>query len=90
VVGIPGRLAGGETERRSDREETARRLGFDAYGQVKDLNDPLVQAVDVLLDHAKGLETQLTLLAEALCRHGINVNLPDIPSCEELHRRQAK
>lgn len=88
VVGIPGRIAGGDAERRSEREETARRLGFDAYGQVKDLNDPLVQAVDALLDHAKGLESQLTALAEALCRQGISVDLPNIPSCEELRRRQ--
>jgi len=88
VVGIPGRIAGADGERRSAREETARKLGFDAYGQVKDLNDPLVQAVDALLDHARAQEQQIAALADALCRQGIAVDLPDIPPCAEL-RHQA-
>src|SRR5690606_24626540 len=62
VVGVPGRLAGTRSDRSREREETARRIGFDAYGQVKDLNDPLVQAVDSLLDHARGLELQIAAL----------------------------
>ncbi|MGD9600439.1 MAG: serine O-acetyltransferase [Gammaproteobacteria bacterium] len=89
VVGIPGRIAGADTERRSAREETARKLGFDAYGQVKDLNDPLVQAVDALLDHARAQEQQITALADALCRQGIAVDLPDIPPCAELRHQMA-
>ena len=91
VVGIPGRIAGSEANgQRTAREETARRIGFDAYGQVKDLNDPLVQAVEALLDHAHGLETQIALLAEALCKQGIAVDLPNVPSCEELRQRTAR
>lgn len=81
VVGIPGRIAGPSTERASEREETARRIGFDAYGQVKDLNDPLVQAVDSLLDHARGLELQIAVLAEALRQQGSCVELPQIRPC---------
>ena len=88
VVGIPGRIAGGDAgDQRSAREETARRIGFDAYGQVKDLNDPLVQAVEALLDHANGLEKQIAVLAEALCKQGIMVDLPNVPSCEALHQK---
>jgi len=91
VVGIPGRIAGGDGgEQRSAREETARRIGFDAYGQVKDLNDPLVQAVDALLDHARGLEQQITVLAEALCKQGISVDLPNVPGCEALRQSVAE
>jgi len=86
VVGIPGRLAGSESRESAARVETARRLGFDAYGQVRDLHDPLVQAVDALLDHARGLESQVATLAEALCKQGITVDLPNIPSCEELKK----
>ncbi len=91
VVGIPGRIAGGEPRsQQAEREETARRIGFDAYGQVKGLNDPMTQAVDALLDHARGLEKQIEVMAEALCRHGISVDLPNIPSCEEMRRRVAE
>ena len=85
VVGIPGRIAGSETAaHNTEREETARRIGFDAYGQVKDLNDPLAQAVDALLDHARGLEKQVATLAEALCKQGIKVDLPNVPPCADL------
>ena len=88
VVGIPGRIAGGDAgDQRAAREETARRIGFDAYGQVKDLNDPLVQAVEALLDHANGLEKQIAILAEALCKQGIMVDLPNVASCEELRQK---
>ncbi|MSR15131.1 MAG: serine O-acetyltransferase [Gammaproteobacteria bacterium] len=86
VVGIPGRIAGTTvSESLSEREETARRIGFDAYGQVKDFNDPLVHALDALLDHAHGLEKQIAVLADALCKQGIKVELPNVPSCEELN-----
>jgi len=84
VVGIPGRIAGSDTGIQTEREETARRLGFDAYGQVKDLNDPLVQAVDALLDHASGLEKQIAVLAEALCKLGVQVDLPNVKPCDNL------
>ncbi len=91
VVGIPGRIAGApKNDAQAAREETARRLGFDAYGQVKDSNDPLVQAVDALLDHARGMEQQITLLADALCKQGIAVNLPNVPPCDEVQRKLAE
>ncbi|MFT4563205.1 MAG: serine O-acetyltransferase [Gammaproteobacteria bacterium] len=61
VVGVPARVAGEETAHPSatDREKTAQQLGFDAYGQMRDLSDPLVQAVDSMLDHAKSVQNQL-------------------------------
>ena len=90
VVGIPGRIAGSDASgSRAEREETARRIGFDAYGQVKDLNDPLVHAVDALLDHASGLEKQIAVLAEALCKLGVQVELPNVKPCDNLDPRHA-
>ena len=83
VVGIPGRVAGAaRSEQQAAREETARRIGFDAYGQAKDQNDPLMQAVDALLDHARGLEKQIATLANALKSHGIPIDLPAVAPCE--------
>ncbi len=62
VVGVPGRIAGGDNTddvASAERKKTAERLGFDAYGQVRDLRDPLSQAVDSMLDHAKSVESQI-------------------------------
>jgi serine O-acetyltransferase len=62
VVGVPGRIAGGDSTDEvvlTERKKTAERLGFDAYGQVRDLRDPLAQAVDSMLDHAKSVESQI-------------------------------
>jgi len=69
VVGVPGRIAGSETahpRKTTKRGKTAERLGFDAYGQVRDLNDPMTQAVDSMLEHAKSAEIQLEEIREAL------------------------
>lgn len=81
VVGIPARVAGATELREEARRETARRIGFDAYGQPTGLDDPMTQALDALLDHARGLERRVEVLAEALMRHNIEVELPDLPSC---------
>jgi serine O-acetyltransferase len=68
VVGVPARVAGGDTAHpsASEREKTAQRLGFDAYGQMRDLSDPLVQAVDSMLDHAKSVQNQLDIINAAI------------------------
>lgn len=81
VVGIPGRVAGATDAPEETRRETARRIGFDAYGQPTGLNDPMAQALDALLDHARGLERQMEVMAEALIRQGIKVELPEVPPC---------
>jgi serine O-acetyltransferase len=75
VVGVPGRIAGeaGGDAAASEREKTAERLGFAAYGQVKNLSDPMAQAVDSLLDHAKSVENQLRDINETLRKLGIEV-----------------
>lgn len=79
VVGVPGRIAGASVEdpAASEREKTAERLGFDAYGQVRDLADPMVQAVDSMLDHAKSVENQLDEINTALRRLGIEAPKSD-------------
>jgi serine O-acetyltransferase len=81
VVGIPARVAGASDPQEETRRETARRIGFDAYGQPTGLNDPMAQALDALLDHARGLERQMEAMAEALAGQGIAVDLPAVPPC---------
>lgn len=62
VVGIPGRVVQAVDEKFRQRAETARKLGFDAYGQVPNMPDPVSQALDSLLDHARDVENEITQL----------------------------
>ena len=63
VVGIPGRVVQAVDEKFRQRAETARKLGFDAYGQVPNMPDPVSQALDSLLDHARDVENEITQLS---------------------------
>ena len=62
VVGIPGRVVQAVDEKFRQRAETARKLGFDAYGQVPNMPDPVSQALDSLLDHAREVENEVAQL----------------------------
>ncbi|MBK6658242.1 MAG: serine O-acetyltransferase [Proteobacteria bacterium] len=62
VVGIPGRVVQAVDEKFRQRAETARKLGFDAYGQVPNMPDPVSQALDSLLDHARDAELEIAEL----------------------------
>jgi serine O-acetyltransferase len=50
AVGIPARIVTAEDAER--REAAAARIGFSAYAIGPDLDDPVVQAIHKLLDHA--------------------------------------
>ncbi len=75
VVGIPGRIVGGKaaTADLDPGEPSPPQAGphFDAYGQARELNDPLVQQLEQVQQHAARLEQQVAALAAALRRHGI-------------------
>jgi serine O-acetyltransferase len=66
VVGIPGRVVQAVPDKFQQRAETARRLGFDAYGEVPNMPDPVSQALDSLLDHAREVESEITALKRRL------------------------
>lgn len=82
VVGIPGRIV---TPRNDDqerqREALARKLGFDAYGQTRDMPDPVAHAIDLMLDHMHRVDGKMKALSAALEKAGIKVDL-DIPELE--------
>ncbi|HEX7272278.1 MAG TPA: serine O-acetyltransferase [Casimicrobiaceae bacterium] len=69
AVGIPGRIVSGETALR--REETAAKIGFSAYAISADMNDPMVQAVHSLLDHAAATDDRLKKLIDLLNERGV-------------------
>ncbi|MEX0607019.1 MAG: serine O-acetyltransferase [Halofilum sp. (in: g-proteobacteria)] len=76
VVGIPGRVVGAQSGEEKRREETARRIGFDAYGQRGDMPDPVAHAINQLLDHIRLQDRRTEALCAALQELG--AQLPDI------------
>ena len=69
AVGIPARIVTGEQALR--REQQAAKIGFSAYAISADMNDPMVQAVHSLLDHAAATDERLRRLVELLQAGGI-------------------
>ncbi|CAN5777085.1 MAG: Serine acetyltransferase [Chromatiales bacterium USCg_Taylor] len=84
VVGVPGQLVVPRDEKSKQREETARRIGFDAYGTTKDMPDPVANAIHSLLDHIHAIESQIESLRKAVGERGIDLpKAPGQPSAEE-------
>src|SRR5499425_1448219 len=69
AVGIPARIVTGEDAQR--REEQASKIGFSAYAISADMNDPMVQAVHSLLDHAAATDDRLKRLIDLLQQRGV-------------------
>jgi serine O-acetyltransferase len=70
AVGIPARITTPEDQAR--REETATHIGFNAYAISADMNDPVVQAIHKLLDHAAVTEDRFNRLVAQLQRDGLD------------------
>jgi serine O-acetyltransferase len=69
AVGIPARIVSVEDAQR--REEQASKIGFSAYAISADMNDPMVQAVHSLLDHAAATDDRLKKLIDLLQQRGV-------------------
>ena len=69
AVGIPARVLIGEEAKR--REDQAKRMGFSAYGLSQDMDDPMVQAIHRLVDHAAAADARLEALIAQLQRDGL-------------------
>lgn len=70
AVGIPARIVDAEDQQR--REATASKMGFSAYAIAADMNDPMVQAIHQLLDHAAASEERFNRLVAQLARDGVD------------------
>ena len=76
VVGIPGRIVSAVSDsKKQQREAMARKIGFEAYGQTQDVQDPVTHAINLMLDHMHAVDEKMKTLAKALERKGIDVNL---------------
>ncbi len=72
VVGVPGRIIepaeDAATRRRAD---TAKRIGFDAYGATRDAPDPVANAINRMLDHIHHMDQRMEQMSQALETRGI-------------------
>ncbi len=72
VVGIPGRVVvKGERER--SRAALAQKIGFDAYGQMPQMPDPVAQAIDRVLDHLHHTDRRMEHVCAQLRQAGIAI-----------------
>ena len=69
AVGIPARLVTADDPDR--REVQAVKIGFSQYAIAADMNDPVVQAIHRLLDHAATTEERFDKLVAQLQRDGL-------------------
>ena len=77
VVGIPGRVIPPKatSAKSQQREAMAKKIGFDAYGQTQQMQDPIAHAIDLMLDHMHLVDQKMKVLSSALEKAGIQVNL---------------
>ena len=71
AVGIPARVVTGEDAKK--REDQATKMGFSAYAISADMDDPMVQAIHRLIDHAAATDARLERLIRQLQRDGVEV-----------------
>jgi serine O-acetyltransferase len=70
AVGIPARIVTGADQDR--REAQAAKIGFSAYAISSDMDDPVVQAIHKLLDHAAATEERFNRLVALLQHEGVD------------------
>ena len=65
VVGVPGHVVVKKDvadKANEQREAMARKIGFDAYAERKDMPDPIQNALDSILDHMHKVDEELEAL----------------------------
>lgn len=65
VVGVPGQIVTNKSEKTKQREEMAKKIGFEAYGTTADMPDPIANAINAMLDHLHAVESRLETLEHA-------------------------
>ena len=68
VVGVPGHVVVKKDTNNQDanREAMAKKIGFDAYAERKDMPDPIQNALDSILDHMHKSDEELEVLRKKL------------------------
>lgn len=68
VVGVPGHVVVKKdaNDKDANREAMAKKIGFDAYAERKDMPDPIQNALDSILDHMHKSDEELEALKKKL------------------------
>lgn len=61
VVGVPGHIVvkRNDHDKEANREAMAKKIGFEAYAERKDMPDPIQNALDSILDHMHQVDERL-------------------------------
>ena len=89
VVGIPGRIivrdergATLDEAECSKRQAMAEKMGFDAYGETRDMPDPVARAISRMLDHMHAVDSRIEGMCEALSELGSDYCARDLPKLD--------
>lgn len=70
AVGVPGRIIEPpENAAAQRRADTAKRIGFDAYGATRDAPDPIANAINRMLDHIHMMDQRVEAISQVLESH---------------------
>ena len=97
VVGVPGKIIE-PTEQRHEktknRQEIAKKIGFDAYGTTQDMPDPVAHAINCMLDHIHTMDKKMERICQTLRSLDADFpaeDLPELPAKQlELHESAAE
>ena len=85
MVGVPARVAGVRNpERTEQREATARKIGFDAYGATQQSSDPLANAINAILDHMHASDKRMEDMCKSIRALGGklgDIEMPELGEC---------
>ncbi len=88
VVGVPGRVVGGDDfPGHEKRQAMAQKMGFDAYGTTSDMPDPVAVAVNRILDHIHVMDQRLEDMCKGLKSLGAEVADIQLPELESVELR---
>ena len=86
VVGIPGRIITRDDSRDAEqdckRQAMAEKMGFDAYGETRDMPDPVARAIGQMLDHMHAVDSRIEGMCQALTDLGSDYCARDLPKLD--------
>lgn len=83
VIGVPGRLVGQpKSAKEQQRQAMAKKIGFDAYGMPQDTTDPVVNAINHMLDHIHAMDTRMAAMCREIERLGGEVDKVPMPELD--------
>jgi serine O-acetyltransferase len=94
AIGIPAKIIEIQKDTLEQRRQaTAKKIGFDAYGTSNDMPDPVLTAINQILDHLHAVDHRMDRMCEILRRQDPNFaeneqqELPNISEVGDLVRK---